>query len=121
MTKGFMSAAWKEAQATAKRQTKARDRASKPPPKKKVVKDNTRHCDLCGRGIRKDAVIIGPGEVWCGLCRKRHTLYPTPCESCDGYFHFPPGITDITSIEHAAMVADVERLQERFRDNQSAK
>jgi hypothetical protein len=101
--------AWKDAQATSKRASKA---AAKPktPPKKKVKKDNTGYCDLCGRGINKDSVVIGPGEVWCLLCVKRHTLYPTPCPTCDGKYHFPPGETVITDIDHLAQIAP-ERLE----------
>lgn len=100
--------AWKDAQATAKRQSKARAKGK--PVKKRTVKDNTKRCDLCGRQINDKAVVIGPGEVWCFLCVKHHTLYPEPCKSCDGYFHFPPGITLIDDIAHAAMSADHERF-----------
>jgi hypothetical protein len=99
--------AWKDATATAKRETKAKRKAAAPtkPKKPRTKKDNTKHCDLCGRGINDRAVVIGPGEVWCWLCTKNHSLYPTPCKSCDGKYHFKPGETVISDIDHLAQLA----------------
>jgi hypothetical protein len=85
----------------------ARQKQDKPKP-------DTKRCDLCGRVLRDKYGKPYEHAIWCSRCLKTHAIYPEPCLACDGFYHFPPGMSEEGSPEHLARLADIARGSELF-------
>lgn len=79
---------------TARVKPKAREAKKRPSIKEKY--GGVGVCDLCGRRLNDRAGRPYKYAIWCYICMQHHSVYPTPCKSCDNQFHFPPGETVIT-------------------------